>query len=196
MKRLAGLLLGLLALASPLLQADEKQHPEVVLETSAGPLVLRLYAQAAPQTVQQFLHLVDSGFYNGSVFHRSIPRFILQGGGFDAELRPKTADTTVANESRNRLSNREWTVAMARTADPDSASSQFFINLANNSELDFRYARPGYTVFGELIEGHAHVLAMSAIPRLPRQGMADVPETLPVIHRAYRRNPPDDRTQR
>src|SRR5690606_4319099 len=125
MNRLAILLLGWLALASPLPLAAGEHHPEVVLETSAGPLVLRLYAQAAPKTVQQFLRLVDSGFYDGTVFHRSIPRFILQGGGFDTELHPRTTDTTVVNESRSRLSNREWTVAMARTADPDSAGSQF-----------------------------------------------------------------------
>src|SRR5690606_34751365 len=140
----------------------------------------------APKTVAQFLAYVDSGFYDGTIFHRSIPNFIIQGGGFTVDLIEKPVTTTIPNESRNRISNKKWTVAMARTDDPDSAGSQFFINLANNFELNFSYSKPGYTVFAEILEGQDLLESASKSPRTERNGMDDVPEHPLTIIKAYR----------
>jgi cyclophilin family peptidyl-prolyl cis-trans isomerase len=145
--------------ASTLAAAAEKvpAHPHIEMQTSLGTIKLELDGVQAPITVAHILKLVDSGFYDGTVFHRVIPGFMAQGGGYTPALKLKETDETIANESGNGLSNLRGTVAMARTGDPHSANSQFFINVADNERLDpakdAARGRWGYTVFGLVIEG-------------------------------------------
>ena len=112
-------------------------NPEVVLETTLGNVTIELYPESAPVTVANFLAYVDSGYYEGTIFHRVIPRFMVQGGGFNKELQQKATSDPIINEAQNRLHNERGTVAMARTNDPDSATSQFYINLKMNMSLDW-----------------------------------------------------------
>lgn len=131
-------------------------HPRVKMETTLGDIVLLLDAENAPITVQNFVQYVEDGFYSGLVFHRVIPTFMIQGGGFDQDMNEKTDGRRppIQNESKNGRSNSRGTVAMARTGDPHSATCQFFINVENNMRLDAGKAGPwGYTVFGEVVEG-------------------------------------------
>lgn len=132
-------------------------HPHIEMVTSLGTIKLELDGKQAPLTVAHVLKLVDSGFYDGTVFHRVIPGFMAQGGGYTPSLKLKEKGQTIANESGNGLTNVRGTIAMARTNDPHSANSQFFINVADNSRLDptkSQYnGRWGYTVFGYVIEG-------------------------------------------
>ena len=170
-------------------QSADPSDVRVALETDQGLVVMQLFNSKAPKTTQQFLHYVDSGFYNGTIFHRVIPGFIIQGGGFTPELVEKTVSTSIPNESRNRLPNSKWSVAMARLSDPDSAGSQFFINLANNSELNFSYSKPGYTVFAEIIAGQNILETATKAPRTTRGHLDDIPETPLLIIKAYRQEP-------
>ncbi|HPE60292.1 MAG: peptidyl-prolyl cis-trans isomerase [Thiothrix sp.] len=131
-------------------------HPKVLLETSKGNITLELDAKAAPNTVQNFLSYVQDGFYDGTVFHRVIPGFMVQGGGMNADMSDKTTRAPIKNEAGNGLKNLRGTVAMARTNAPHSASSQFFINVADNDFLNFKNETPqgwGYAVFGKVAEG-------------------------------------------
>jgi cyclophilin family peptidyl-prolyl cis-trans isomerase len=123
----------------------------VVMETSLGPIKLELDGDKAPVTVNNFLSYVDEGFYNGTVFHRVIPNFMIQGGGFEPGLKQKQTKTPIKNEAPNGLSNARGTIAMARTSDLHSATAQFFINVEDNTGLDDR--RSPYCVFGKVIEG-------------------------------------------
>jgi len=155
-KTLIGLVLGLSC--SFALAADKvPAHPYVKIETTEGIIVLELDGRQAPITVGHFLNLVDSGFYDGTIFHRVIPGFMAQAGGHTADLKVKENDESIANESGNGLSNIRGTIAMARTGDPHSANSQFFINVDNNVRLDPNKNTVGgswgYTVFGFVIEG-------------------------------------------
>ena len=127
--------------------------PEVELETSEGTIVIELNAEKAPKTVANFLEYVRSGFYEGTVFHRVIKDFMIQGGGREKDLSKKKTRPPVVNEAGNGLSNKEYTIAMARTMDPNSATSQFFINTANNRPLDRSARDAGYTVFGRVVKG-------------------------------------------
>lgn len=130
--------------------------PRVLLETSVGNITLELNAQKAPKTVANFLKYVESGFYNDTIFHRVIDDFMIQGGGFTTDYTKKKTRTPLMNEADNRLRNTVGTIAMARTRDPHSATAQFFINVNNNSSLDFREKRVrawGYAVFGRVIKG-------------------------------------------
>ena len=130
--------------------------PHVKLETSLGDIVLELNQEKAPKSVANFLSYVEDGFYNGTVFHRVIENFMIQGGGFDEDFSQKETKATVDNEANNGLSNVVGSVAMARTASPHSATAQFFINTVDNSFLDFsaeNQAGWGYAVFGQVIEG-------------------------------------------
>lgn len=132
-------------------------HPQIEMVTSLGTIKLELDAKQAPLTVAHILKLVDSGFYDGTIFHRVIPGFMAQGGGYTPSLKLKEKGETIANESGNGMTNLRGTIAMARTADPHSANSQFFINVADNDRLDpnkdpYRGSW-GYTVFGAVIEG-------------------------------------------
>jgi cyclophilin family peptidyl-prolyl cis-trans isomerase len=128
-------------------------NPVVVIKTSEGSFTLRLFQDKSPLAVDNFLAYVDDGFYNGTIFHRVIPDFMIQGGGMLPDMSEKETRSPIANESKNRLHNTRGTVAMARTNDPDSATSQFFINVRNNLSLDWAPGRDGYTVFGEVIDG-------------------------------------------
>lgn len=130
-------------------------NPVVVMDTSMGTIKIELFADKAPQTVKNFLDYVDSKFYDGTIFHRVIPDFMIQGGGMEPGMKEKTTRGTIKNESANGLSNERGTVAMARRPDPDSATAQFFINVQNNDRLD-RAKFPdgaGYCVFGKVVEG-------------------------------------------
>ena len=131
-------------------------NPQVEMKTNRGTIVIELYPDKAPATVENFLRYVKSGFYDGTIFHRVIPGFMIQGGGYTADFNKKDTDKPVKNEAENGLKNEAGTVAMARTGDPHSATSQFFINVADNDFLDFRSPTMrgyGYTVFGKVIKG-------------------------------------------
>ena len=170
MKKL--LMLCLLLGLAPLALAKD---PEVIIRTNYGDVTLRLFAEKAPVTVENFLAYVDSGFYKGTIFHRVIPRFMIQGGGFTERMDEKPNLEPIVNEARNRVHNERGTIAMARTNDPDSATSQFYINVRNNLKLDWAPRNPGYTVFGEVIDGMATVDAISLQQTGPFMGYQDVP---------------------
>ena len=151
----------------------------VTMCTDVGRVVIELFDGDAPEHVANFLDYTDRGFYGGTVFHRVIEGFVVQGGGFDQELRGKRPSRTVPNESRNGRDNERGTVAAARTSDPDSASSQFFVNLSDNSDLDATRREPGYTVFGQVIEGMEVIDEIATLPTSPSGPFAsDVPEPL------------------
>ena len=149
------------------------ENPIVKLETSEGNITVVLFADKAPKTVENFLAHVDEGFYENTVFHRIIDNFMVQGGGFDVDLKQKKTERKVINESKNRLHNDRGTLAMARTSDPDSAGSQFFINQRNNPRLDWTPFKPGYTVFGEVITGMRIVDFMASTPTGNAVGKTD-----------------------
>ncbi len=140
-------------------------NPVVELETSQGRITLELYADKAPKTVANFIEYVNSGHYAGTVFHRVIDGFMIQGGGFDAQMNQKATRAPIENEAKNGLKNRTGTIAMARTQAPHSASAQFFINLVDNAPLD--YPSPdgwGYAVFGKVTEGFDVVQKIAKLP--------------------------------
>ena len=129
---------------------------KVKLETSLGEMVLELYPAKAPESVKNFLAYVDEGFYDGTIFHRIVPGFVIQGGGYDANMLEKPTKAPIRNEAGNGLANNRYTVAMARTSDPHSATSQFYINLVNNQALNYKSATSdgfGYAVFGKVVSG-------------------------------------------
>jgi cyclophilin family peptidyl-prolyl cis-trans isomerase len=171
------LLLCLSLLLPAFASADEaaSKNPQVVIKTSEGDITLQLYADKAPVTVANFLSYVDSGFYKGTIFHRVIPNFMIQGGGFSPDMVEKETGDPIVNESKNRKHNTRGTVAMARTSDPDSATSQFYINQRSNLQLDWAPGREGYTVFGEVIQGMDIVDFIATAPTGNVGGMGDVP---------------------
>ena len=128
-------------------------YPQIAVTTNAGSFVIELFTSRAPLTVSNFVQYINSGFYEGTVFHRIVGGFVAQAGGYDADYKLKQTGPMVSNEAGNGLSNRRGYVAMARTTDPHSANSQFYINLADNLALDPMPTRWGYTVFGRVIEG-------------------------------------------
>lgn len=150
-------------------------NPKATLHTSMGDIVVELYPDKAPVTVANFLQYARDGFYNDTLFHRVVRNFVIQGGGFNKELQPKPTRDPIVNESKNRLRNDRWTIAMARTADPDSADSQFYINLRMNLSLDYKPLAPGYTVFGKVIEGQHVVREIGKVKTGQAAGMRDVP---------------------
>jgi len=151
-------------------------NPHVKITTNHGTIEIELLADMAPLTVENFLQLVDDDFYDGLVFHRVIANFMIQGGGYTPEMTYKDAPRTVANESNNGVRNRRGTVAMARMSAPDSADSQFFINVADNTHLDATPGNPGYTVFGRVVNGADTVEKIELVNTHLRSGMAAVPE--------------------
>jgi cyclophilin family peptidyl-prolyl cis-trans isomerase len=161
-------------------------HPVVVIKTSMGDITLELDREKAPQTVANFLQYANDHFYDGTVFHRVINGFMIQGGGFDQNLGQKLPRGPVKNESANGLKNVPGTIAMARTQDPDSATSQFFINVNANPNLDYP-GNGGYTVFGKVISGMDVVEKIKAVPthsvvaERPRHKLENVPVTPVVI---------------
>ena len=132
---------------------DAAENPRVLMKTTDGDITIELFADKSPITVENFLRYVDDGHYDGTVFHRVISNFMIQGGGFDADLKEKETRDAIVNESKNKLHNTRGTLAMARTSDPDSATAQFFINQRSNLRLDWSGGKDGYTVFGEVIDG-------------------------------------------
>ena len=162
--------------------AAEGKSDRVKLTTTMGDIILELYPDKAPATVDNFLQYVKAGFYNGTVFHRVIDGFMIQGGGLDANLNRKATRAPIKNEADNGLRNEPYTIAMARTSDPDSATSQFFINVADNQRLNFKAktdAGWGYTVFGRVVKGKEVVDKIKAVPT-GSQGMYENVPTTPV----------------
>ena len=164
-------------------------NPRVDLETSKGKIVLELYVDKAPQSVKNFLAYVDAGYYDGTIFHRVIPDFMIQGGGFTAEMKKKRTQPPIRNEADNGVRNERGTIAMARTQDPHSATAQFFINTKNNAFLNHKSKSAqgwGYAVFGRVIEGIGVVDAISNVKTVTRGGYRNVPAEAIVIVRAKR----------
>lgn len=182
------LVLSLALLVAPLSLGEEvaELNPIVVIRTSEGNITLRLNAEKAPITVENFLSYVDSGFYNGTIFHRVIPNFMIQGGGFLPDMTEKATREPIVNESKNRVHNVRGTIAMARTNDPDSATSQFFINQRSNLRLDWNPGQMGYTVFGEVIEGMDVVDFIASAPTGRVGPFSDVPVE-PIVIREITR---------
>jgi peptidyl-prolyl cis-trans isomerase B (cyclophilin B) len=161
--------------------------PRVKLTTNKGEIVLALNSAAAPKTVENFLQYVKEGFYDGTIFHRVIAQFMIQGGGFDEQMRRKPAHAPIQNEADNGLKNRIGTISMARTSDPHSATAQFFINVKTNDFLDHRGKNSkgwGYCVFGKVVSGMNVVRTIENVPTTSRSGMRDVPEEPVVIQKA------------
>ena len=168
--------------------AGEKVNPRVKLETSMGDIVLELYPDKAPKTVANFLEYVKAGHYDGTIFHRVIPGFMIQGGGFTADMGQKPTRPTIQNEADNGLKNERGTIAMARTPDPHSASAQFFINVANNAGLNHSAKTSqgwGYAVFGKVVEGMGVADKIVAVPTTSHPaGHQDVPRQPVTIKKA------------
>ena len=144
---------------------EERNKTMVLFKTSKGDIKIELDRERAPKTVENFLSYVESGHYNETIFHRVINGFMIQGGGFDASMNQKPAPRTVENEAKNGLSNVTGSIAMARTPDPHSASAQFFINVADNTNLDYpSFDGWGYCVFGQVVEGMGVVNAIKEVP--------------------------------
>src|SRR4051812_23525053 len=160
------------------------QH--VKLTTSLGDIVLQLDEGKAPLSVENFLKYVDKGHYDQTVFHRVIPNFMIQGGGFTADLKQKSVDSPIKNEWQNGLKNSRGSVAMARTSVADSATSQFFINVKDNPFLDQPNDGAAYAVFGRVISGMDVVDKIKAVPTGTRMGMGDVPKSPVSIVKASR----------
>lgn len=156
---------------------------QVRIETSAGEVVVQLDDARAPLTVANFLQYVRDGFYTGTIFHRVVQGFVVQGGGFTPELALKTARPPIPNESGNGLSNRRGSIAMARTGEPHTADAQFYFNLADNLVLDPKPTRWGYAVFGEVIQGQEVIDAIGQRPTGVRDDIADVPLEPVVIRK-------------
>lgn len=159
----------------------------VKLSTNFGDIIIELNAEKAPITVANFLKYVENGFYNGLIFHRVINDFMIQGGGFDANMKQKPTEAEIKNEADNGLSNDKYTIAMARTSIPDSASSQFFINVNDNSFLNHTSPTAsgwGYCVFGKVVEGMDVIDQIKAVKTGSRAGHQDVPVEPVVIETA------------
>ncbi|MGF1730347.1 peptidyl-prolyl cis-trans isomerase [Photobacterium proteolyticum] len=158
---------------------------QVLMTTNLGELTIQLDEKKAPLSSQNFLRYVEDGSYVGTIFHRVIPGFMAQGGGFDKDLQRRPTYPPIKNESTNGLSNARATIAMARTQDPDSATRQFYINYQNNSFLDAQGSRPGYAVFGKVVKGFSVIEKMAEIPTttIRSMGMKDVPQQ-PIVIKA------------
>jgi peptidyl-prolyl cis-trans isomerase A (cyclophilin A)/peptidyl-prolyl cis-trans isomerase B (cyclophilin B) len=183
MHRVACLSLVLLLVAGAALA--QGGNPRVRVETNKGAIVVELYPDKAPKTVENFLGYVKTGHYIGTIFHRVIPNFMIQAGGVTQEFEGKPLRPPVVNEANNGLSNKRGTIAMARTSEVNSATAQFFINLKDNTFLDFKNATPegyGYCVFGKVVEGMGVVDKIAAIPTGPAGPyQQDVPKDPVVI---------------
>lgn len=180
-KIIVALSLCLLGVTAAVAADQAAKNPVVVLETSMGNIKVELFQKEAPLSVKNFLDYANSGFYNGTVFHRVINGFMIQGGGFTPDMTPKKTNPPIKNEAANGLKNDRGTIAMARTMVADSATAQFFINVVNNNGLN----RPspdghGYAVFGKVIDGMDVVDKIKAVKTGMARGFRDVPET-PVL---------------
>ena len=166
------------------------ENPRVVIETTEGNIEIELLPKFAPKHVNNFLDLVEKEFYSGLIFHRVIPNFMIQAGGYEVGVKYRTHDDNmVPNESFNGLKNKRFSVAAARTDDPDSADTQFYINVVDNPFLDAQPSKPGYTVFGRVIDGFDAVERIELTDTHLRMGMAGVPEQPIVISAVMWVNP-------
>ncbi len=161
-------------------------NASVRFTTTVGVIDVVLYADQAPKTVANFLQLVDEKFYDGLIFHRVVAGFVIQAGGYDAKMVSRESTRTVVNEGKVGLGNRKGTLAMARTDDPDSADSQFFINVEDNLSLNAKPGVPGYAVFGEVVSGMDVVVQIELTPVATVDGMQGVPVEPIVIEKAER----------
>jgi cyclophilin family peptidyl-prolyl cis-trans isomerase len=166
---------------APSTPAKAMSNPVVTIKTNMGSIDVELFADKAPKTVANFLSYVKAGHYDGTVFHRVIAGFMIQGGGMDKALNKKPTQPPVVNEASNGLKNDTGTIAMARTNDPDSATSQFFINVRDNSALNRGDGNPGYTVFGKVTSGMDVVKKIEASKTSTQGGMKDVPVEVVTI---------------
>jgi peptidyl-prolyl cis-trans isomerase B (cyclophilin B) len=192
MKRILGLVisvaLGCMPVAGFSSDKDSKGAGIVTvrMETNKGVITLELDENKAPATVANFVEYARDGFYDGTIFHRVIPGFMIQGGGFTADMKQKRTRAPISNEAANGLKNTTGTIAMARTSDPNSATSQFFINVKDNGFLDHTAPTPqgwGYCVFGKVTDGMDVVHAIEHVPTGNRAGMQDVPLSEVVINK-------------
>jgi cyclophilin family peptidyl-prolyl cis-trans isomerase len=184
-KLLFGIMSVVFLLAFPLSNTAADKNPKVIMKTSMGDITLELYMDKAPVTVKNFLGYVDDKFYDGTIFHRVIKGFMIQGGGHTADMNKKPTKGAIKNEADNGLSNKKGTIAMARMPDPHSATAQFFINHADNDNLDFSAKTDqgyGYCVFGKVVAGKDVVDAIANVKIMTRSGMQNVPrETIEII---------------
>jgi peptidyl-prolyl cis-trans isomerase A (cyclophilin A) len=181
---IVGVHLLVLALAAAAAAPSTAAHPRVTLETTKGKIVVELYPDKAPKTVANFLDYVKSHQYDGTIFHRVIPGFMIQGGGFVTGMQQKPTKAPIVNESTNGLSNERGTIAMARTGDPNSATAQFFINLVDNKNLDGHPGNPGYAVFGKVVDGMSVVDRIASVPTGSSGMFQDVPREPITITKA------------
>ena len=159
----------------------------IKLHTNHGVITLNLFADKAPETVANFIQYVKDGHYDNTIFHRVISNFMIQGGGFDTDMKEKSTRSSIKNEANNGVSNKKGTVAMARTMEPHSASAQFFINVQDNDFLDHTAPTTqgwGYTVFGEVVDGLDVVEAIKAVATTSKNGHQDVPREEVIIEKA------------
>jgi cyclophilin family peptidyl-prolyl cis-trans isomerase len=171
-------------------QGEEAKNPTVTMKTSEGVIKIELFAKEAPITVENFLKYVDEGFYNGTIFHRVIENFMIQGGGFTADMQQKATHPPIKNEASADLKNERGTLAMARTNVVDSATGQFFINVTDNAFLNHKDNSPsgfGYAVFGKVIEGMDVVDKIKKVPTTSRGPYQDVPVKPVVIESVERK---------
>jgi cyclophilin family peptidyl-prolyl cis-trans isomerase len=171
------------------IQPVAAENPKVVLDTTKGKIVVELYPEKAPETVKNFLSYVGKKFYDGKIFHRVIPKFMIQGGGFTTDMKKATTEKPIKNEADNGLKNDRGTIAMARTPDPHSATAQFFINTVDNDFLNHKSKTPqgwGYAAFGRVVEGMDTVDAISKVQTTTRGPFRDVPAE-PVVIKSARR---------
>jgi len=182
MKLLLNRLLLAATLSLGMISGAFAANPQVLIKTSMGEIKMELEADKAPLSVENFLRYVDEGFYNGTIFHRVINGFMIQGGGFEADLQRKRPHAPIKNEAKNGLKNKRGTIAMARTNDPHSATAQFFINHADNDNLDYpSFDGWGYAVFGQVTDGIEVVDKIADAYTTTRRGMRNVPEKEIVI---------------
>ena len=183
---IAALALGSISATSPSAEADDTKHPQVMFETSHGSFVLELDRGAAPETVENFLAYVRDGFYEGTIFHRVIAGFMIQGGGFTPEFKQLQTRAPIRNEADRGGENDRGSIAMARTSDPHSATAQFFINVVDNDFLNHRNQTTqgwGYTAFGRVVEGMDTVDSIAAVQTGSRGMFQDVPQDTVVIEK-------------
>ncbi len=194
-KKLSLFVLLFLSILSTLSFAEEEvqdknqnnSKPLVIMETDLGSMTIELYPDKAPITVKNFLAYVDSKFYEGIIFHRVVDNFVVQAGGYTYDFQRKEGLPPIKNESDNGLKNLQGTLSMARTSDPDSATSQFFINIKDNPNLDPEKNKAGYAVFGKVIEGFEVVKKIEAEPRGIFRQFPEAPNYAVRILKAYRK---------
>ena len=184
MKQLISLIAAFLLSSSVAFAQHDSANPQVTIHTNHGDIRIELYPQQAPVSVENFLQYTRDGYYEGTIFHRVVADFVVQGGGYTADLKDKPADDPIPNESGNGLSNRRMTIAMARTGTPHSADSQFYINLAENTPLDPKPTRWGYAVFGTVIDGMDTIDEISYRPISPEGSFEHLPAVPVIVEKA------------